>query len=94
MSGGLSPPLPETTTFTEADDVPYADNGDPDHMMTVYAPDGDGPFPALVVIHGGAWRAGSRHHVRFEGRRYARRGIAAFSIDYQPPHARELLLKN
>ena len=79
----LSPLLPETTTFTATDDVPYADDGDPDHVMTVYSPDGDGPFPALVVIHGGAWRAGSRLSVQFESRRYARRGIAAFSIDYQ-----------
>ena len=75
--------LAETTTFTEADAVPYADDGDSDHLMTVYTPDGEGPFPALVVIHGGAWRGGSRHDIRFEGRRYARRGIAAFSIDYQ-----------
>ena len=77
--------LPATTTFTIDENVPYAEDGDPGHMMTVYTPDGEGPFPALIVIHGGGWRAGSRDSGRFraEGVRYASRDIAAFSIDYQ-----------
>ena len=57
----------------------YADDDDPDHVMSVALPEGDGPFPALILIHGGSWQSGSR----FVDEYYARRGIATFSIDYQ-----------
>jgi acetyl esterase/lipase len=33
---------------------------------TIYQPEGDGPFPAILFVHGGAWNAGIR-----TGRRYS-----------------------
>ena len=93
LSEGLSPLLPETTTFTEADDVPYAGDRDPDHMMTVYARDGDGPFPASVVIHSGAWRAGAG--ITFGLRAADMHAEASLrSPSTISPLMRELLLKN
>jgi acetyl esterase/lipase len=40
-------------------DVPYA----PDSLrqrFNVYVPEGDGPFPAIVWVHGGGWYTGDR----------------------------------
>lgn len=41
------------------------------------------PAPAVVLVHGGAWRRGDRSFMTQEGRALARRGIAAFAIDYR-----------
>ena len=46
-------------------------------------PRGDGPFPAVLVVHGGAWRAGSRTQLTMYAKSLARRGFACFSIDYR-----------
>ena len=80
--GGL---LPEITSFHNTDPIRYADDGDPYHVMTGYLPKGDGPFPALIVIHGGGWRRGDRFKdaVVPLAEMYARRGIASFSIGYR-----------
>ena len=29
--------------------------------LDLHLPDGDGPFPVVVFLHGGGWRAGTRH---------------------------------
>lgn len=78
----MGPLLKETSTFTTEDGVRYADDEDPDHVMSVFLPNGEGPFPALVLIHGGGFRRGSRTDMQWKGEYYARRGIASFSIDY------------
>jgi acetyl esterase/lipase len=46
-------------------------------------PDGDGPFPLVVLIHGGGWRAGEKAHLDEERRILAGRGYAAASVDYR-----------
>ena len=51
--------------------------------MTIMYPEGDGPFPALVVLHGTSGLQGSgRREPLFTGF-YAQRGFVGFSIDYQ-----------
>jgi acetyl esterase/lipase len=64
---------------------------DPDHLMTIYTPSGTGPFPAMLAVHGGAWYGGGRDQgiFREEVARYASRGIAMFSVDYQLSTAAE-----
>lgn len=41
-------------------DVVYAKAGDVELKLDIARPNGDGPFPALVFIHGGGWRGGNR----------------------------------
>jgi acetyl esterase/lipase len=41
------------------------------------------PVPAVLVIHGGAWRGGRRALVAAQARAFAERGLAAFSIQYR-----------
>ena len=41
-------------------DVVYASPGGTDLKLDFARPDGDGPFPLVVLVHGGGWRQGSR----------------------------------
>jgi dienelactone hydrolase len=51
--------------------------------MDIYVPSGRGPFPSVVVIHGGTWRNGSRSEFVQEGKNLARAGFVAFVADYR-----------
>lgn len=48
-----------------------------------YLPDGPGPFPAFVLLHGGAFTKGSRSSYAPWGRFLAAHGYAALSADYR-----------
>jgi acetyl esterase/lipase len=74
--------LTEITNSTIQRDIPYAQDSNPHHLMNAYVPEGDGPFPVIIYIHGGGWTSGSRENYNIVGSFYARRGIAGFSIDY------------
>jgi acetyl esterase/lipase len=74
--------LPETTTCTTQSGIRYADDSNPYHLMDVYLPEGNGPFPAIIYIHGGGWAEGNRSDFNEIAQLYAKRGIAGFSIDY------------
>jgi acetyl esterase/lipase len=52
-------------------------------LADAYLPDGGGPAPAVICIHGGGWKAGSRSTYKLIGPLLAARGYAAFSIDYR-----------
>jgi len=49
----------------------------------LYVPSGNGPFPALVAVHGGGWIQGARSQFQYWGPYLAERGIALFSISYR-----------
>lgn len=80
---GIGDYLPQAYSYTVLEEARYADDGDPDHVMSVWTPEGEGPFPVLVLLHGGGWEQGSRTNLANLGVYYASRGIASFSIDYQ-----------
>jgi acetyl esterase/lipase len=65
-------------------DVPYASRS-PSQRLDVYLPDaGDGPFPVIVSIHGGAFMGGDKGHLQvlpmLEG---LKRGYAVVAINYR-----------
>jgi acetyl esterase/lipase len=49
----------------------------------LYLPAGNGPFPALVAVHGGGWQAGVRNAFQFWGPYLAERGYVLFAISYR-----------
>lgn len=49
----------------------------------MYAPRGDGPFPALVYLHGGGWCAGSPANERQLAMRFAANGHVVLNVDYR-----------
>ena len=65
-------------------DVPYADLS-PAQVLDLYLPDvGDGPFPLLVHIHGGAFMMGDKRHVMLAPfLRGLERGYAVASLNYR-----------
>jgi acetyl esterase/lipase len=61
--------------FVERDSGPLA--------ADVYRPRGAGPFPGMLVVHGGAWRMGARADLAVLAQRLAENGYTAVAIDYR-----------
>ena len=65
-------------------DIAYSRPGGRDLRMDAFVPEGAGPFPAVVIAHGGGWEAGDK--VTYVSPLFgplARAGFAWFSIDYR-----------
>lgn len=72
-----------------AEDIEYARPGGVPLLGRLYRPEGAGPFPALVEVHGGAWTSGDRLNNAAIAEYLAARGVVVFSIDFRlPPAAR------
>lgn len=69
-------------------DLVYAQPGGQDLLADLYVPTGEGPFPGVLVIHGGGWRSGGKTQMRFVGERLAANGYVAMCIAYRlaPDH--------
>jgi acetyl esterase/lipase len=66
LGPGQLPPLPEfmDTSYVKTQwlDVHYADQS-PNHRLDIYLPnEGKGPFPVIMVVHGGAFMFGDKRH--------------------------------
>lgn len=57
-------------------------------LARVYQPIGDGPFPMMINLHGGAWCHGDRHNDKLLCEALARSGVVVAALDFrQPPDA-------
>jgi acetyl esterase/lipase len=63
--------------------IEYANHDGVALLGDLYAPAEPGTYPALLLIHGGAWRLASRDLYQFWGPYFARHGYVAFSADYR-----------
>jgi acetyl esterase/lipase len=74
--------VPDTVVYEP--DVEYA-NPDGQHLLLDLArpKSGDGPFPAVVCIHGGGFRAGDRHGYDGLVVRLAEQGYVAVTVEYR-----------
>ncbi len=65
-------------------DIVYSRPGGLELRMNAYIPEGSGPFPAVIVVHGGGWEAGDKvTYVSPVFEPLARAGFAWLSIDYR-----------
>src|ERR1700726_1426170 len=65
-------------------DIEYARAGGKAQLLDLHVPDGTGPFPTAILIHGGGFDEGSRStNVRPLFEPLANAGFAWFSIDYR-----------
>ena len=64
-------------------DIGYLQHGGETLTMRVFAPDGDGPFPAVIDLHGGAWNRGDLTACRDRDEALAEAGIVAAAIDFR-----------
>lgn len=58
--------------------------GDPAQVLDVYLADSDEPVPAIVYIHGGGWRAGSKNAIPgFLAKAVSQGWASAISVEYR-----------
>lgn len=83
VSGGTARGADEPKVKMEKDIV-YNKVGTAELKLDLAAPSqGDGPFPAVLVIHGGAWRAGNKSDNARALEMFAARGYVAVSPQYR-----------
>lgn len=77
------------SSYTLYPDLVFAERPDQTLHADVYVPRGTGPFPAVLVIHGGSWIGGKKAEMDRYARRLAKAGFVAVNIDYRlaPGHA-------
>jgi acetyl esterase/lipase len=67
-----------------ANDLVYTKAGDIELRLDLARPEeGDGPFPGVLVIHGGGWRGGNKAQNRGALAEFAKRGYVAISPQYR-----------
>src|SRR5258707_12305139 len=72
----------------DVQDVEYLRHGDRPLLARLYSPRGDGPFPMIVDLHGGAWCRGDRTNDAVMNEPLARGGQGGAALDFpQPPDA-------
>ena len=72
----------------DVENVVYLRHGETELQATIYRPRGDGPFPMMIDLHGGAWCSGDRHSNKLLSETLARNGIIVAALDFrQPPEA-------
>jgi acetyl esterase/lipase len=59
----------------------FAVSGDRTLHGDLYCPDGEGPYPLVIGIHGGGWNQGSRKAYQHWGPILAENGYALFAVD-------------
>ena len=64
-------------------DVVYLEHGGKPLAMRLFFPDGDGPFPAVIDLHGGAWNRGDLTTCRERDEALAEAGLVAAAIDFR-----------
>ncbi len=64
-------------------DVPYVQREAGAETADLYLPLGGGCVPGVLMVHGGAWMAGNKHHAAWHARRLAARGYAVMAINYR-----------
>ena len=64
-------------------DVEYLRHGDRRLMARLFKPQGAGPFPAVIELHGGAWCNGDLNECQIYAEGFARAGLAVAAIDFR-----------
>ena len=65
------------------DNITYGKADDTELKLDLARPQGEGPFPAIVFIHGGGWYQGNRQGYRGQIQEAAKRGYVAATISYR-----------
>ena len=86
---GLTAPVHSAEPEIEVrEKVVYSKVGERELFLDAFIPKGEGPYPAILIVHGGAWRSGNRNQLRLYANALSRRGLVCFAIDYRlaPQH--------
>jgi len=72
----------ETPIITTTDHE-YVRHGDRPMMLRLFRPEGVGPFPVIVDLHGGCWAKGELGECATRDTVFAEAGIAAAALDFR-----------
>lgn len=77
------PAVAQEKKFKIKSNVVYGKGADKELHMDIAIPEGKGPFPAVVAIHGGSWRSGNKAMFLPLIARLAKQGYVAATIEYR-----------
>ncbi len=80
---GLFAEFARAADVTLKENITYGRGGDTDLKLDLARPEGEGPFPAIVFIHGGGWFQGNRQAYKSQIREAAEKGYVAATISYR-----------
>jgi len=66
-------------------DVEYLRHGDKPLLARIFRPRGQGPFPAIIDLHGGAWNLGDRLMDTPINEPLAKSGVVVMALDFRMP---------
>lgn len=69
--------------FETRNDLYYADSKDERQQGDIYIPQGKGPYPAVIVVHGGGWKSRDRKDMNSIAESLAENGFVVFNINYR-----------
>jgi acetyl esterase/lipase len=75
----------QTTYAIDVEDVEYLRHGDKPLLARLYKPHGNGPFPIMVELHGGAWCRGDRLNDAVLNEALAKSGVVVVALDFRMP---------
>jgi alpha-L-fucosidase 2 len=68
----------------ETNDIEFARPGGEPLTLDAFVPEGEGPFPTVIIVHGGGWEAGTkRTYVTPWFEPLSKAGFAWFTINYR-----------
>jgi acetyl esterase/lipase len=69
-------------------DVEYLNHGAAPLLARIFRPQGSGPFPIMIELHGGAWVRGNRENGDDANEALAKNGVIVVALDFTvPPEA-------
>ena len=72
----------------DIEDVEYLRHGNKPLLARMFKPRGQGPFPAIIDLHGGAWNLGDRLMDTPINEPLAKSGVVVMALDFRmPPEA-------
>jgi triacylglycerol lipase len=69
--------------FDVIPDQVYAERESGPLLADLYVPHGEGPFPGMIVVHGGAWAAGTKSQLAGIAKGLAKQGYTAAAVNYR-----------
>lgn len=74
---------PGPKKYTLESNVYYTSEKSQRQMGEIYIPEGKGPFPGVIVVHGGGWSSRSFEDMENVARSLAQHGLVVFNINYR-----------
>jgi len=83
-----APYNPDASFDIESFDCIYRSGPDGDWPVRIYQPQGNGPFPVLIDVHGGAWTRGNYLNNELIDRTLATTGMLVMALEFRqsPDH--------